>query len=69
MQQPLTDTPFGWLRSIPMRIQGEIEVAIYEGVSGFEQGLHGPKPGTAGKKKPILVPTIGPCRVLRPLPR
>jgi hypothetical protein len=35
-QQPLTDTP-PWLKPIPMRTQGEIEAAIGDGISRFEQ--------------------------------
>ena len=29
--------PLDWLKSIPMRTQGEIEAAISEGISRFEQ--------------------------------
>ena len=43
MQQQLTGTPH-WLQSIPMRTLGEIEAAISEGVSRFEQDYMGRGP-------------------------
>ena len=43
MQQPLTDAPH-WLSSIPVRTQGEIEAAICEGISRFEQDYMGRGP-------------------------
>jgi uncharacterized protein YbcI len=42
--QPLTGTPFDWLQSIPVRTQGEIEAAISEGISRFEQDYMGRGP-------------------------
>ena len=44
MQQPLTGTPTYWLYSISMKTQGEIEAAICEGVSRFEQDYMGRGP-------------------------
>ena len=44
MQQPLTGTPLDWLQSIPMRTQGEIEAAISEEISHFEQEFMGRHP-------------------------
>ena len=43
MQQQLTGTPHR-LQSIPMRTSGEIEAAISEGVSRFEQDYMGRGP-------------------------
>lgn len=43
MQQPLTEAPH-WLSSIPMRTQGEIEAAISQAVSRFEQDYMGRGP-------------------------